>query len=402
MHYRSQLCIREDGVIVFATVRKPALLKIYAVPLLTVMVQSMSGAVAILYALDLGANVFEINLITTIRSTMGIFLLVPFGILSDRFGRKPMILYSRTITLVGTVIRTFATEPTHLIVASLFGGFAGGGFFPILLTMIGDIAKPHERQEAISTLFFFSSLGLMIGPALSTGLLLLPQLTMRNIYQIASIANVVVLIYLTLTIRETKTQTQEQGSSRRHISTLIQNTNFQGLLAMSFLYFFSRSVVQTYIPIYASVDLHLSAAEVASFSFYRSFAMMLIRFSSATILIRLPKRPFLISVLLLGGVTCLASPFATEYILIVVIFFLSGISYGATSILGNTLISNISTPENRGLANSLYNLAQSTGNITKLVTTPIADIFGLAYVFFIGGIVGLISAIPPIFNKTGE
>jgi len=170
---------------------------------------------------------------------------------------------------------------------------------------------------------------------------------------------------------------------------------------MSFLYFFSRSVIRTYIPIYASVDLQLSNAEVASFSFYRSLAIMLIRFSSATFLIKLSKRPFLIIVLLLGGITSLVSPFANNYILIVIIFFVSGISYGATSILGNTLVANISTPENRGIANSLYNLAQSTGNITKLVTTPIADIFGLTYVFIIGGIVGLTSAIPPLLKKTG-
>lgn len=385
----------------FATVKKPAFMKIYAIPLLTMMIQSMSGAISILYALDLGANVFQVNLITTIRSTMGIFLLVPFGILSDRFGRKPMVLYSRIVTLLGTAVRAFASEPNHLIMASLFGGFAGGGFFPILLTMIGDIAKPEERQEAISTLFFFSSLGLLIGPAICTGLLLLPQITMRNIYQITAIANIGLIIYLTLTIRETKSQTHEKRSSRLHISTLIKNTNFQGLLAMSFLYFFSRSVIRTYIPIYASVDLQLSNAEVASFSFYRSLAIMLIRFSSATFLIKLSKRPFLITVLLLGGITSLVSPFANNYILIVIIFFVSGISYGATSILGNTLVANISTPENRGIANSLYNLAQSTGNITKLVTTPIADIFGLTYVFIIGGIVGLTSAIPPLLKKTG-
>jgi MFS family permease len=375
----------------FATVKKPAFMKIYAIPLLTVLVQSMSGAIAILYALDLGANVLQVNLITTIRSTMGIFLMVPFGILSDRFGRKPMVLYSRIVTLLGTVMRAFATEPNHLIIASLFGGFAGGGFFPILLTMIGDIAEPEERQEAISTLFFFSSLGLMIGPAICTGLLLLPQITMRNIYQITAIADIGILIYLALTIRETKAQTHEKGNSRLHISNLIKNSNFQGLLTMSFLYFFSRSIIQTYIPI-----------EVASFSFYRSLAIMLIRLSSATFLIRLSTRPFLISVLLLGGITSLVSPFANNYLLIVVIFFLSGLSYGATSILGSTLVSNLSTPENRGIANSLYNLAQSTGNITKLVTSPIADLFGLTYVFFFGGLVGLLSAIPPLFKKIGK
>jgi len=117
----------------------------------------MSNSISILFALDLGANIFQVNLINTMRSTMSILLLVPFGILSDRLGRKPMLLYPRAVMFLGTLIRTFATTPDHLLLAALAGGFAGGGFFPILLSMIGDVAKPKEQQKAISTLFLFSS-----------------------------------------------------------------------------------------------------------------------------------------------------------------------------------------------------------------------------------------------------
>ena len=69
----------------FTTLKNPALLKIYFIPLITMTVQSMTGAIAILYALELGADIFQVNLISTIQSLMGIILLVPFGILSDRF-----------------------------------------------------------------------------------------------------------------------------------------------------------------------------------------------------------------------------------------------------------------------------------------------------------------------------
>ncbi|MFB0522694.1 MAG: MFS transporter [Candidatus Bathyarchaeia archaeon] len=166
----------------FATLRKAAFVKIYVIPLAAMTTASMTGAIAVLYALDLGANILQINLITTIRSTMGILLLVPFGILSDRLGRKPMILFSRAIMTLGTLIRTLATDPNHLLIAAFVGGFAGGGFWPILLSMLGDIAKREEQQEAVSTLLVFSSLGMLIGPVICSFLLSLPQIALRDIY----------------------------------------------------------------------------------------------------------------------------------------------------------------------------------------------------------------------------
>ena len=69
------------------TIRDPQLLRIYIIPLLTVTTGSMTWAVSVLYALDLGATLLEVNLITTIQSTMSILLMVPFGLLSDRLGR---------------------------------------------------------------------------------------------------------------------------------------------------------------------------------------------------------------------------------------------------------------------------------------------------------------------------
>ncbi len=87
---------------------------------------SMTWAIAVLYALDLGATILQVNLITAIWSAMGIFLQIPFGILSDRFGRKRMLLIPQTMTLLGTTLRALATDPNHRIAASVVGGFAGG------------------------------------------------------------------------------------------------------------------------------------------------------------------------------------------------------------------------------------------------------------------------------------
>jgi MFS family permease len=368
------------------------------------MMGSMVWSISIIYALELGADILEINLITTIRSTMGILLLVPFGVLSDRLGRKPMVLYSRAIFTIGTLIRAFATNPSHLILASFIGGFSGGGFFPILLSMISDVAKPEELQEAISTLYLFSSFGMVIGPVITSSVLTLFQLTLRNIYQIAILGQVALFVYLITQIQETKQQVDQKRKNKAitHITDLIHQTQFQSLLLIAFLYFFSRSIINTYVPIYASTQLNLSDGEIASFSIYRNIAIMIIRLSTATVLTRVPNRYFFLFALTLGGVTSLASLFAHDYLMLIIILFLSGISYGATAILGNIYVAKTSSHANRGIANSIYNTAQGIGNITKIITAPIVDSIGLWAVFLLGGVTALTSTVPVLLKKIKE
>jgi len=364
----------------------------------------MSNSISILFALDLGANIFQVNLINTMRSTMSILLLVPFGILSDRYGRRPMIIYPRAIIILGTVIRAFAMNPNHLIIASLVGGFAGGSYFPVLLSMIADISEVEERQEGISTLFLFSSIGMVLGPSLAAFLLLLPQITLRSLYQITVIGQIGVLIYLAIMIKETKPQVERHGKSEslNHIKQLIRQTSFQDMLIVAFLFNFYHSIFRTYVPIYGRVNLNLTDAQVASFDSYRNLGVMLIRLSSATFLTRVPITPFLLSVLGLGGLTGFLPPFATNYISIVLILFLVGVSFGAFRILSTTLVAKNSVPENRGVANSLLDLSQSAGNFTKILTSSMADNLGLVPVFILGGATCLSSIIPTLWRKLGR
>lgn len=387
-----------------STIRKPAFLKIYIIPLLQTGIGSMSNSISILFALDLGASIFQVNLINTMRSTMSILLMVPFGILSDRYGRKPMILYPRAIIIVGTVIRAFATNPNHLIIASLVGGFAGGSYFPILLSMIADISKVEERKEGISILFLFSSIGMVLGPSLAAFLLLFPQITLRSMYQITAIAQIGVMIYLAIMIKETKPQSErsEKIEALPQIKQLISQTSFQGLLIVVFLYQLYHSIFQTYAPIYGRVNLNLTDAQVVSFNTYRNLGVMLIRLSSATFLTRVPITPFLLSVLVLGGLTGFLAPFATNYTLIVLILFFVGVSFGAFRVLSTTLVANSSVPENRGIANSLLNLSQSTGNFTKILTSSMAEHLGLVPVFILGGVTCLTAIIPTLWRKLGR
>jgi MFS family permease len=383
------------------TIRNPKLLKIYLIPLISMILGTMTGAISIVYILELGGTVFDINLITTISSAMGILLIVPFGMLSDRLGRRPTVLYPRIIMLVGTTIYAIATTPFHLIIASIIGGFAGGSFFPVLLSMIGDVAQPEERQEAISTFYIFSSIGMFIGPLITSGLLTIPQMTMRTIYQIVTVAQVSFTIYLITQIKETqrKQVDSEKVDYKTVIGQLLKERYFLSIIFLSFLYFFFNSIMNTFIPIFGRLTLQLSTAEIASISTFRSIAVMIIRFSAAAILSKFSDNTVLLSAIFLGGITGISTYFASNYLSIIIIMFLSGLSYGIILTIGSSIISIHSTPKNRGIANSLHMATFGIGNITKMITTPIADVFGISTIFIVGGITAFSSALPVLLTK---
>ena len=384
------------------TIHNPKLMRIYLIPLISMILGTMTGAIGILFILDLGGTIFEINLITTISSAMGILIIVPFGMLSDRLGRRPTVLYPRIITLVGIFIYAVATNPSHLIIASIIGGFAGGSFFPVLLSMIGDVAKPEERQEAISTFYLFSSIGMFIGPIITSALLMMPQITMRMIYQIVTVAQLGFTIYLITQIKETQIKhvESEKVNYKDIIVQLLKEKYFLSIIVMSFLYFFFNSIMGTYIPIYGRLILNLSTAEIASISTFRSIAIMMIRFSSATILTKFSNKTVLLFAIFLGGITGITTFFASNYLSIIIIMFFTGLSYGVVLSLGSSIISVNSTSKNRGIANSIHMATMGIGNITKMVTTPIVDIFGISIIFLIGGITAFSSAIPVVLKKS--
>ena len=61
-----------------------------------------------------------------------------------------------------------------------------------------------------------------------------------------------------------------------HVVDLLRGQLFRGLLVSGFRFFLNNSIVNTFILLYARVDLALSYAEVASMTTYQNLAIMLI------------------------------------------------------------------------------------------------------------------------------
>ena len=116
-----------------------------------------------IYANELGASGTIIGLVAASFSLMQ-FLIAPlWGNLSDRFGRKPILLASIAITGLGYVVFSQAHSLVVLFAARLIAG-AGSANISTAQAYISDITPPDRRAKSFGIIGAAFGLGFIFGP----------------------------------------------------------------------------------------------------------------------------------------------------------------------------------------------------------------------------------------------
>ncbi len=88
------------------------------------------------------------------------------GALSDRIGRRQLILGGIFGLVAASVLFLFADSFATLLAARLLQGFAGGALWSAGLALLADVFPPEGRDRALGTVMAAMSLGPLIGPPL--------------------------------------------------------------------------------------------------------------------------------------------------------------------------------------------------------------------------------------------
>jgi MFS transporter, DHA1 family, tetracycline resistance protein len=116
-----------------------------------------------LYAEKFHATALEIGWLTGIYSGMQIIFTPVLGKLSDRFGRRPVLMISLAGTAVGFVMMGLAHSLTLLFAARIVSGITGGNI-SIPQAYIADVTTPEERSKWMGMIGAAFGLGFTFGP----------------------------------------------------------------------------------------------------------------------------------------------------------------------------------------------------------------------------------------------
>lgn len=89
------------------------------------------------------------------------------GMLSDRFGRVPVVRVSTLIVGAGSLLTGFSYDPTSFFIGGLVFGMGYGLTSPALFAWVADLAPKQSIGKGMSTIFVFLEIGIGMGALLS-------------------------------------------------------------------------------------------------------------------------------------------------------------------------------------------------------------------------------------------
>ncbi len=119
------------------------------------------------YATRFGGSAFTVGILIGVFA-LAQMLFAPFwGWLSDRHGRRPIILAAQALAASAYVTFAFADSVALLLLSRFLQG-AGGGTPGVVSAYVADTVDQDERAKALGWISACTSAGVMIGPAIAS------------------------------------------------------------------------------------------------------------------------------------------------------------------------------------------------------------------------------------------
>lgn len=128
------------------------------IPVFTVLALGLKGATPSLIGIALGAY----------GLSQGV-LQIPFGVLSDRFGRKAIITLGLILFCAGSLLGAISDSIYSIIIARFIQGM--GAIGSVLIALLSDLTAEEERTKAMAII------GISIGVSFSLAMILSPLIS---------------------------------------------------------------------------------------------------------------------------------------------------------------------------------------------------------------------------------
>ncbi|MHC5905298.1 MFS transporter [Streptomyces sp. S6] len=120
---------------------------------------------------DLGASTGQQQWMADAYVVVFAALMLPAGLLGDRFGRRRMLVVGLALFLAGSLLGALAGDVNWVIAARAFMGIGGALVTPLALSVLPSLFGADERTKAIGVISAASALGLPLGPIIGGWLL---------------------------------------------------------------------------------------------------------------------------------------------------------------------------------------------------------------------------------------
>ena len=218
------------------------------------------------YIESMGASATELGLLVAISPFIQLIASPLWGSVSDRHGRKPVLLVGLLGYGISMLFFGLASELWMLFVARGGGALLSAATMPTTMAYIGDSTSEEERGGGMGALGAATGLGMVLGPALG-GLLGSESLSMP-FFLTAAVCLLTLVLVLLILPESLPAEARRQTATRLKLSARVRNLweallgPLGALLFMAFLVSFGLTNFQGIFGYYALKKFGYGTEEV--------------------------------------------------------------------------------------------------------------------------------------------
>jgi len=347
------------------------------------------------YAERFGANGLQVGLMFASFSIAQMVFAPILGRISDKVGRKPVIVFS----LIGTAIGSFVTGAAGALWVLFLGRIldgASGASVAVAQGAVADIAPPEQRARLMGMMGAAFGVGFVVGPALG-GLAALggPHVPFYLAGSIAAVNAVAAMIRLPETKPDTShiTEKHQRGSA---LSPALKRFALVGFLSMLG---------------FAGFEATFSIWGQKQFGFTEGSASIVFVFVGVTLVAvqggligplteKLGSRKLLRIGLSLVAVGLLLLGITTTWPMLFVALFLLSLGQGVSGPSGGALVAELAPVERRGEAIGYQQSTAAFGRVAgPVMAGALFDHVGISAPFLVSGIL-ILFAVGSVWSIT--
>lgn len=214
---------------------------------------------------DLGIPDAALGTLVSVYSFMvGIFAILS-GPVSDRIGRRRILLIGCGAMAVALVLHTFVTDYTSFLIVRVLAGMAGGMLSGAAVSYIGDYFPYERRGWATGWVMSGSAFGQIVG--IPTGIVLAGRWGFKAPFYVFAVtmAATIVLLFFRVPQPVGKQSLKQLTITRaaKDYAEMLRRPEVAWAATAYFLMFLGVSIFIVYLPTWLERDLDISGNEIA-------------------------------------------------------------------------------------------------------------------------------------------
>ncbi|WP_045520949.1 MFS transporter [Neobacillus niacini] len=165
------------------------------------------------YAEKMGASPTQLGLLMAVYSLMQLIFAPFWGRLSDRIGRKPIMMIGIAGLSLSFFMQAMATELWMLFAARIIGGLLSSANMPTAMAYVADITTPENRGKGMGIVGAAVGLGFVFGPAIGG---IFSKSSMSMPFYLAGASSLITLVIIFFFLKESlQKNTEAENESNK-------------------------------------------------------------------------------------------------------------------------------------------------------------------------------------------